>query len=72
MIEQDTLPELDANDLEDFFAEQMRWAYLQLPFRDVAQAVPELVEDLSRFEVSSSISLISGLLTDHLCRYQKP
>ncbi len=64
MIEQDTLPELDANDLEDFFAERMRWASLQLPFRDVAQALPELVEDLSRFEVYSSVSLLSGLLTE--------
>lgn len=63
-MEQDTLPKLDAIELDNMLAEQMRWASLQLPLHDVAQAVPELVEDLSRFEVSSSIALLSGLLTE--------
>ncbi|SNT46988.1 hypothetical protein [Pseudomonas nitroreducens] len=64
MDEQDVSPTLDVNDLEALIAEQMRWASVQLPLHDVAQAVPELIEDLSRFSASSSVALLSGILTE--------
>lgn len=64
MIEQDTLPEFDANDLEDFSLSKCAGRPSSFHIYDVARVVPELIEDLSRFEVSSSISPLSGLLTE--------
>jgi hypothetical protein len=64
MDEQAVPPEIDMDALEALFAEQMRWSTLSMPLHALAEAVPELLEDLARFEPTSSVALIAGLLTE--------
>lgn len=64
MNEQGTPPGIDMDALEALFAEQMRWSTLQMPLHALAEAVPELLDDLSRFDARSSVALLAGLLTE--------
>ena len=48
--------------LDAFFVEQKRWSTLQMPLHALAEAVPELLNDLSRFDSRSNIALLTGLL----------
>lgn len=64
MEEQNIPPKIDTGEFDALFAEQMRWSSLQVPLQQVAAAVPELARDLSRFEPTSSVALLAGLLTE--------
>jgi hypothetical protein len=57
-------PDIDMGALEKLFAEQMRWSTLRMPLHALAEAVPELLEDLAQFEPTSSVALLAGLLTE--------
>jgi hypothetical protein len=56
--------ELDLTALEALMEEQMRWATLTMPLTEIAEELASLVSDMVRFERSSSVSLLAGLLTE--------
>lgn len=57
----DTPPDIDA--FKGFVQEQMRWTSVQVPFRAISDAVPQLVADVAAFDRDTSSALVAGLLT---------
>lgn len=64
MDDQGIPPDIDADALNGLFAEHMRWAFLQFSLRDLAEALPDLVDEISRFEPTRTVALLAGLLTE--------
>lgn len=64
MNEQGAPPGIDMDAPQALFVEQMRWSTLQMSLHALAEAVPELLGDLSRFDPRSSVALLAGLLTE--------
>jgi hypothetical protein len=53
---------VDLSKLQALMQEQMRWTHLHVSMQEISEENPSLVADLGRFDRSSAIPLLAGLL----------